>query len=125
MNILPRLSYLFTMLPLRIDASVIRDLTREMKTFIWAGRKPHLKLRKLQAAVESGGLRLPNREGYWLAFQIAQIKFMLHPTLDTPRWVHIERALWNKPESPLFPLYVKGKSPTRPQNPILDTMTYA
>lgn len=62
--IAPRLNYLLSMLPLSVPVTIFQTIDEMFSQFIWAGKRTRMKLTRLQAKVECGGLKLPNMRLY-------------------------------------------------------------
>ena len=99
MNVLPRILYPLQMIPVLLTGKVIKELEGWLSSFIWSGRKPRLKLSKLQMAGVDGGLDLPNIRYYQLA---AHLRVMVGWLKLDPSsiWLDIESSqskcpLWN------------------------------
>ncbi len=55
MNVLPKMLYLFQMLPVKIPKNTFNLLNRLIARFIWQGKKPRIKLKTLQLSKSNGG----------------------------------------------------------------------
>uniref|UniRef100_A0AAQ6A7C4 Reverse transcriptase domain-containing protein n=1 Tax=Amphiprion ocellaris TaxID=80972 RepID=A0AAQ6A7C4_AMPOC len=67
MNILPRLLYVFQMVPVLLTRRSLSILNSSLSSFLWRNKRARLKLQKLQLRVGDGGLSLPNIKYYQLA----------------------------------------------------------
>lgn len=67
MNILPRVNFCSTMLPLPPPAGHWEKLHRLLCNYVWRGKRPRLKISTLQRRKISGGLGIPNFEHYFWA----------------------------------------------------------
>lgn len=92
MNVLPRLLYLFHMLPLEIPKCTFEKLDRLFSRFIWQGKCPWVRLWTLQLFKKAGGLELPNLRYYFWAEQLKPLTAWLRDLTDT-RWLNIEKIL--------------------------------
>ena len=100
MNVLPRILYPLQMVPVLLTNKVIKVLEGWLSSFIWSGRKPRLKMSKLQMAGVDGGLDLPNIRYYQLAAHLRVIAGWLK--LDPSSiWLDIESS---QSECPLLNL---------------------
>lgn len=54
MNILPRVLYLFRVIPVNPGRTYFKDLDRMILKFIWQGKKARIKLKHLQDKREGG-----------------------------------------------------------------------
>ncbi len=75
-----------------------------------------MKITRLQAKVEYGGLRLPNMRLYQEAFIGAQITSLLSNRKDRPLWVNLEEEI-NAPFKAAD--YLSHSSKLQGQNPII------
>lgn len=74
MNILPRLNFLFAMLPLSPPQTLFPDLKRLISAFVWNNKRPRIKISLLQQPKPKGGLSLPDLKLYFWAFQIKSLR---------------------------------------------------
>lgn len=98
MNILPRLSYLFQSLPIRITASNFRMLDKIISAFIWQKRKPRIRQKLLLSPKEKGGLSLPRLKLYYWSAQLRSMLEWLVQDEET-NWIGLENHA-----CPLVPL---------------------
>ena len=84
MVIAPKLNYLLSMLPLAVPGTTFKTIDKMLSQFIWAGKRPRMKLTRLQAKKECGGMRLPNMKLYQEAFAGAQIASLFSSKEDRP-----------------------------------------
>lgn len=70
MNVLPKLLYLFQMLPIDIPKISFDKLDKLISTFIWQRKQPRIRLKILQLSKAKGGLKLPNLRYYFWAAQL-------------------------------------------------------
>lgn len=73
--------------------------------FIWAGRKPKVKLEMLQLPKEGGGWGLPNVEYYALSMQARIISLWVDEHSFSP-WLDLEVTMC-KPFSPVYLLDIQ------------------
>lgn len=81
MNVLPRLLYPLQMLPLYITKKTNQDLEKTLSKFIWHGKKPRQRLKKLQLLTNMGGLSVPNLIFYNWACHARHCWLWLHAYL--------------------------------------------
>uniref|UniRef100_A0A3B5LGH6 Uncharacterized protein n=1 Tax=Xiphophorus couchianus TaxID=32473 RepID=A0A3B5LGH6_9TELE len=91
MNVLPRLLYLFQMLPVEIPKSTFDTLDKMITGFIWQKKRPRIRLKTLQLPKPKGGLKLPNFKYYYWAAQLKPLLVWLQNSADT-RWLEIEES---------------------------------
>lgn len=89
MSILPKILYLFRVLPINVPAHFFCILQRRSAQFIWNKLKPRLPQSTLFMPRICGGLGIPNFSKYYYASQLAQLT-KYHSTKETPLWVAIE-----------------------------------
>lgn len=66
MNILPRFSFLFSSIPLKIPQKWFNDKNTSVANFLWRVKKPKINLRKLSVSRAQGGLGIPDIFLYYL-----------------------------------------------------------
>lgn len=98
MNILPRLLFLFQSLPIYVPASTLTTLDKWLSKFIWQGKRPRLKFKRLFCPKENGGLDLTSFKIYYWAAQLRSMVAWMSQDTDTI-WVGMEQS-----ECPNFPL---------------------
>lgn len=96
MNILPRLLYLFQMLPVEIPQSTFDKLDKLITHFIWQKKRPRIRLKTLQLSKLDGGLGLPNLKYYFWAAQLKPLKVWIQNDTQT-RWLNIEQSICPEP----------------------------
>lgn len=67
MNIIPRLLYLFTALPVEVPLKQFREWDRHLSRFIWNNKKPRVRYSTLQLPGAGGGMALPRLKDYYLS----------------------------------------------------------
>lgn len=91
MNILPRLLFLFQSLPIYIPASTFTILDKLLSKFIWQGKRPRLKFKRLLCPKEHGGLDLTSLKTYYWAAQLRSMVAWMSQDTDTI-WVGMEQS---------------------------------
>uniref|UniRef100_A0A803JJA9 Reverse transcriptase domain-containing protein n=1 Tax=Xenopus tropicalis TaxID=8364 RepID=A0A803JJA9_XENTR len=71
--LMPRLLYLFQVLPIHIPHSFFTSIKSLFTRFIWNGKNPRLKYRQLILPKEKGGRGLPDAYSYYIAIHLARI----------------------------------------------------
>lgn len=89
MAILPKILYLFRVLPIPVPAYFLRILQRKALTFVWGSLKPRLPKHTLYLPKPKGGLGFPNFTTYYHAAQLAHIP-KYHAKREIPLWVALE-----------------------------------
>lgn len=92
MNVLPRLLYLFQMLPVEIPKRTLDDLDKMISKFIWQKKRPRIRLKTLQSPKSDGGLKLPNLRYYFWAAQMKPLIVWIQNDTFT-RWLNIEKSM--------------------------------
>ena len=67
MIILPKVNYLFSMIPIKPSATWFKSLDSCISKFLWKNKPPRISLKTLQKTKDSGGLELPNFQHNFLA----------------------------------------------------------
>lgn len=95
MMILPRINYLFSMIPTKPPSTWFKTLDSLINKFLWKAKPPRISLKTLQKSKNNGGLDLPNFHLYFLANRLQYITKWLNPNqLDEP-WLDVEQVLCN------------------------------
>lgn len=116
MAIVPKLNYLFSMLPLNIPVVIFKTIDKIIKQFIWASKKARINLKRIQAKKEYGGLGMPDIRAYQEAFSCAQTASILDEKINRPTWVDLEAEIC----APFDPaLYVSQCPSLYSKNPII------
>lgn len=69
-NILPRINFLFFMIPLALAPKFITEMHSVISKFIWGGKHARIKLTALRRSKLAGGLAVPTLDFYYCTFQI-------------------------------------------------------
>ena len=99
MTILPKILYTISMLFILHTSNDLKVINKTISDFIWAGRKPKLKLETLQLPKERGGWGLPNVEYYAISMQARIISSWVNEYSYSP-WLDLE-IIMCKPFSPV------------------------
>ncbi len=89
MNLLPRLNFFFSMLPLSPPPGYFKEINSIISKFIWNDKCPRIKLTTLQHPNSAGGLAVPNFELYYWSFQLKALHNWVDPQ-STVSWRVIE-----------------------------------
>ncbi len=96
MNVLPRLLYLFQMLPVEIPKPTFDHLNKLLSKFLWQNKRPRIRLKTLQSLTSDRGLKLPNLKNYfWAAQMKPMIAWIQNDTFT--RWLNIEKSMCAEP----------------------------
>lgn len=88
MNILPRVLYLYQVVPLHPGRDFFKNLNKITMTYIWQGKKARIKIKALQDTRDRGGLAVPDWELYYKAAGLTWIKEWMR--LDDKRMLYLE-----------------------------------
>lgn len=91
MNVMPRLLYLFQMLPVRLPQNFLAELRTRLTRFVWAGRPPRLRIAILSLLKVQGGMGFPDPVGYYEASHLTIIMEWCIMT-DPKLWVDLAQA---------------------------------
>lgn len=91
MNVLPRLLFLFNMIPLSPNKTFFKEINSIITKFIWNNKRPRIKLKTLQKTPAKGGLAFPNIQLYFWACQLRSLKTWLKVDSDIA-WRNIESS---------------------------------
>ena len=92
MDILPRINFFSSMLPLPPPIDYWKKVHSLVSRFIWGGKRPRVKLTTLQRDKTEGGLSVPNFKYYFWSFVLRPLTDWLNPNSD-PCWKPIEKNL--------------------------------
>lgn len=95
MSVLPRFIYLFQCLYVVVPGAYFKKLHLAFLTYIWNGKKSHLKKDRLKKSKQDGGLALPNIRHFYGACNLGCLSFwVLYSCKDGgPIWVEMEKLL--------------------------------
>ncbi len=95
MMVLPRINYLFAMIPSKPPLTGLDLWTPPSLNSFGKVNPPRISLKTLQKTKDKGGLDLPNFYHYFLANRLQHISgWLKHTLLDEP-WLDVEQALCN------------------------------
>uniref|UniRef100_A0A672JMA1 Reverse transcriptase domain-containing protein n=1 Tax=Salarias fasciatus TaxID=181472 RepID=A0A672JMA1_SALFA len=93
MMTLPKVNYLFSMIPTKPSSGWFKSLDSYISKFLWKNKPSRISLKTLQQTKDRGGLDLPNFSNYFIASKLQYISKWLKPNnLDEP-WLDVEQAL--------------------------------
>ena len=92
MNILPRVHFISSMIPLPPPVGFWDKLHSSVSAYIWKGKKPWIKLATLQRNKTDGGLSLPNFKLYYFSFVLRPLSVWLNSNTQTS-WRPLEESL--------------------------------
>ncbi|XP_051807528.1 LINE-1 retrotransposable element ORF2 protein isoform X1 [Acanthochromis polyacanthus] len=93
MTILPKINYLFSMIPLKPTHSWFKSLDSAINKYYWKNKTPRIKLSTLQKPKTQGGLAAPNFHQYFIANQLQYILKWINPIHSDYTWIDIEQTL--------------------------------
>nr|XP_057934911.1 F-box only protein 8 isoform X1 [Doryrhamphus excisus] len=102
MMILPRINYLFSMIPTKPSITWFKSLDSYINKFLWKNKPARISLKTLQKSKECGGLELPNFSNYFLANRLQYILKWIKPNPLDQLWLDIEQSF--SQEIPIFNL---------------------
>lgn len=91
MNILPRINFVSSMLPLSPPTDYWTKLHSAVSKFIWKGKRPRLKMSTLQRKKDNGGLAVPDFKLYFWSFVLRPLLTWFNPDITTS-WLALECA---------------------------------
>ncbi len=68
MNVLPRVAFLFSAIPLEIPKKFFNEINKLFSHFLWKGKKPRISLKKSFLPRNRGGLGIPDVYVYYLSY---------------------------------------------------------
>lgn len=80
MSVLPKINYLFRMIPIQPTKKWFNTLNSTINNFYWKNQKPRIALNMLQKSKEQGGLSAPNFQYYYLAAQLHHLTNWINNT---------------------------------------------
>merc|ERR1712131_443639 len=92
MDILPRLDFFSSMIPLPTPPKYWNRIHSMISRFIWKKKKPRVELSTLQRGSTEGGLSVPNFEFYALAFSLRPLAVWFNKSTQTC-WRGIEERI--------------------------------
>ena len=92
MNVLPRLNFISSMIPLAPPNNYWKKLHSIINQFLWNKKKPRIKTSTLQRHKSAGGVNLPNFEWYSWSFVLRPLAVWLNPNSQVS-WLPIEEKL--------------------------------
>lgn len=78
MTILPKVMFLLQTIPVVNNVKQFEIWQKKINTFIWEGKRPHIKMKYLMDNNRRGGLQLPNLKIYQEAICLAWISEWLN-----------------------------------------------
>lgn len=119
MLILPKLIYIFRVLPIPAPASFFRSMQKQLSNFVWAGKRPRCSPEIQTKNKTAGGMGLPILKDYHTAAVLDQLKNWFSNPITKP-WCHLETVRLNK-TSPLSFL-IANKAHKQNKRPLPQTI---
>lgn len=91
MIVAPQFNYLVMMLPITIPPAIFKKYDNIDKQFLWDGKRARIKLSKLCAPMEKGGLGLPDPRLYGVSFEMVKLAKYWKTTDSKLDWMEIEK----------------------------------
>uniref|UniRef100_A0AAR2IHE3 Reverse transcriptase domain-containing protein n=1 Tax=Pygocentrus nattereri TaxID=42514 RepID=A0AAR2IHE3_PYGNA len=92
MNILPRLNFIASMIPLTPPTNFWKKLNSTVSFYLWRGKRPRYKYLNLQRCKTDGGLSIPNFKLYYYSFVLRALTVWLNPDVKTS-WRPVEECI--------------------------------
>lgn len=121
MSILPRLLYLIQIISILFSHKTINNLNSWFSSFIWAKKRPRLKMAMLRLSPEEGGLDLPDIWRYQLSAHLRFITDWVHKQ-PTSLWLDIESSMSNFPLKNVLFLKTLKSLKSACSNPTVNTV---
>lgn len=86
--VLPKLMFLFQAIPVISNFKIFEKWQGILQKFVWAGKRPHIKMKSMCDLKENGGLQMPNLRIYFKAACFSW--FQKWVTLDDTRLLRLE-----------------------------------
>ena len=90
MMILPKVLYLFQVLPIKIPEAYFKILGKIMRGFIWNNKKARISMEILSRSRSEGGIQLPDFKKYYEASVLKRLIDWLQEESQRKKWVGIE-----------------------------------
>ncbi len=122
MNILPRLAYLMSSIPLKFSPSWFKEVNKLFSCFLWRDKKPRISYKKLTNPRVKGGIGLPDIHQYYVAYNS---RYPLHWAYNKVRevggWDWLEEQILKEYNTDLsLPvLWYNPKAIPKMKNPLL------
>ena len=123
MNCIPKVNYLLQSLPVDIPIKYFQQFDRICSRFLWKGKKPRLRLAKLQQPTDKGGLGLPRLLFYYYAYSLRHLIQWALPPERAPPWYAMETAA-----IPMIPpiLFIPAKlQPPQQRHPVISSAVHS
>ena len=92
MNVLPRIHFVSSMVPLPPPSDYWSKLQSAVPTFIWKRKRPRLKMSTLQRRREDGGLSVPDFKFYFWSFVLRPLLTWFNPSISVS-WCSLESSM--------------------------------
>uniref|UniRef100_A0A3B3HAI8 Reverse transcriptase domain-containing protein n=1 Tax=Oryzias latipes TaxID=8090 RepID=A0A3B3HAI8_ORYLA len=93
MMILPKINYLFSMIPSKPPTTWFKSLDSFISQYLWEGKPPRISLKTIKKPKDRGGLGLPDFQDYYSANRLCYVQKWLNPGVLDESWLDIEQNL--------------------------------
>lgn len=90
MTVVPKFNYIMHSLPISVPSRFFKKFNQLCRLFLWEGKKPKIRLERLQQRTDAGGLGIPNLLLYHYAFCLHHIAQWTLPPERAPPWYELE-----------------------------------
>uniref|UniRef100_A0A3B3HTW8 Reverse transcriptase domain-containing protein n=1 Tax=Oryzias latipes TaxID=8090 RepID=A0A3B3HTW8_ORYLA len=93
MTILPKINYLFSMIPSKPPTTWFKSLDSFISQYLWEGKPPRISLKTIKKPKDRGGLGLPDFQDYYSANRLCYVQKWLNPGVLDESWLDTEQNL--------------------------------
>ena len=92
MMILPKINYMFSMIPTAPPKTWFNSPDSHISIFLWKNKTPRISLKTLQNSKDQGGLELPHIKNYYLANKVIYIQKWINQNPLDESWLDTEKT---------------------------------